>query len=232
MCGRYRLSHRAEALRKHFGVDTEVDWAPRYNIAPTDPVAAIRQSAGRPVREFARMRWGLVPPWAKDVNTGARMINARSETAAELPAFREAFRSRRCLIPADGFYEWQRRDGSKQPFCFELDGGAIFALAGLWERWPGTGGMPLESCSILTTSPNRLVADVHDRMPVILATEHYDLWLDPGFHDVASLAGMLQPYAAGNMRRFPVSTRVNSVRNDDPGVCAAVEAGAAAGRLF
>ncbi|HZU21983.1 MAG TPA: SOS response-associated peptidase, partial [Terriglobales bacterium] len=147
------------------------------------------------------------------------LINARAETAAALPAFRDAFRSRRCLIAADGFYEWQKRDGRRQPFAFTMADDEVFGFAGLWDRWRTPGGAFLQSCAILTTTPNQLVADVHDRMPVILQPDSYDLWLDPGFSNVAALREMLQPFPAGAMRKHAVSERVNSVKNDDAGVC-------------
>jgi putative SOS response-associated peptidase YedK len=144
------------------------------------------------------------------------MINARSETAATLPAFRDCLKLRRCLIPADGFYEWKKASNDKQPFCFAITDDSVFAFAGLWDRWRGADGMPIETCSILTTTPNALTADVHDRMPVILRRDDYDLWLDPAFKDESSLYALLKPFDAGMMKKFPVSTRMNSVKNDDP----------------
>jgi putative SOS response-associated peptidase YedK len=161
------------------------------------------------------MRWGLVPYWAKDASVGYKMTNARSETAAEKPAFRELLQRRRCLIPADAFYEWQKAAKSKQPYCFEMMRREPFAFAGLWDRWRGSDGTTLETCTILTTTPNQLLADVHDRMPVILPPTNYDLWLDPEFRDLAATTEMLKPYDAGQMRRYAVSRRVNSVMNDD-----------------
>jgi putative SOS response-associated peptidase YedK len=202
-----------------------------YNIAPTQQVPVLRQDAKQPVRRLSLMRWGLVPYWAKDPAIGASMMNARSETAATKPAFKEALQRKRCLIPADGFYEWQRTAKSKQPFCFEVREGEMFAFAGLWDRWRGTDGTVLETCTILTTAPNQLLADVHDRMPVILSSENYDLWLDPGvpgtrgvrvlgwepgFRDAAAATELLKPYDARQMRRYAVSNRVNNVANDDP----------------
>jgi putative SOS response-associated peptidase YedK len=163
---------------------------------------------------------GLIPYWAKDPSIGYKLINARSETVTSKPAFREAFESRCCLIPADGFYEWKRVGKAKQPFHFGLRDDSLFAFAGLWDRWRDPNGQVLESCSILATTPNALLADMHDRMPVILGPEHYDLWLDPGFRRADVLKKMLNPFDATLMRRYPVSTRVNFVRNDDP-ECAA-----------
>jgi putative SOS response-associated peptidase YedK len=174
VCGRYRLSRRKQILEERFDVSGDDDWTPRYNIAPTQPIPVIRQHPKEPQRELSLMRWGLIPSWAKDASSAARMINARSETAASLPAFRDAFQLRRCLIPADGFYEWQRSGPTKQPFCFEVNDGELFAFAGLWERWKDPSGQWIRSCSILTTTPNALTATVHDRMPAILEPENYD----------------------------------------------------------
>ena len=216
MCGRYRLSRRKQLVDEYFGTDSgEYDWNPRYNIAPTQPVATIRQDAREPVRRFSTMRWGLIPSWSKDLGIGYKTINARAETVANTPSFREPFKSQRCLIPADGFYEWQRNGKTKQPYCFEVNDGQLFAFAGLWDRWTNPEGGLIESCTILTTTPNSLLADIHDRMPVILRAENYDLWLDPAFRDTTSVSEMLKPFDAGLMRRYPVSTRVNQVQNDD-----------------
>lgn len=168
MCGRYRLSRRAEIFASYFYAEYEgMDWDARYNIAPTQSVPVIRQDAKDLVRRASLMRWGLVPSWAKDAASGAGMINARSETAAEKPAFKELLQRRRCLIPADGFYEWSKTGKSKQPFCFEMIEREPFAFAGLWDSWQTPEGTALETCTILTTTPNRLLTDVHDRMPVI-----------------------------------------------------------------
>ena len=168
------------------------------------------------MRQFSLMRWGLIPFWVKDANIGYKMINARAETVAEKPAYRESFKSRRCLIPADGFYEWKKEGKSKQPFHFGMRDNSIFAFAGIWDRWKNPQGEVIETCSILTTTPNLLCADVHDRMPVILPVGHYDLWLDPGFKGTDDLKELLHPFEAKLMKRYPVSTRVNLVRNDDP----------------
>jgi putative SOS response-associated peptidase YedK len=216
MCGRYRLSRRKELVEEYFDtVSDEPDWTPRYNIAPTQPVAVIRQNPKEPVRELSLMRWGLIPSWSKDMSTAAQMINARSETAGTKPAFRDAMKSRRCLIPADGFYEWKRDGKTKQPFCFEVNQGQLFAFAGLWDRWKDPNGNWIKTCSILTTTPNAVTATVHDRMPVILGADAYDLWLDPGMKNVDATSELLKPYDARLMRSFPVSTRINHVANDD-----------------
>jgi putative SOS response-associated peptidase YedK len=176
MCGRYRLSRRKQILEEHFDSSSgEEDWSPRYNIAPTQPVPVIRQNPKEPVRELSVVRWGLVPSWAKDGSGAAHMINARSETASTRAAFREALQSRRCLIPADGFYEWQRMGKVKQPYCFEVNDGELFAFAGIWDRWKDARGNAIETCAILTTTANAMTATVHDRMPVILDPGSYDL---------------------------------------------------------
>jgi putative SOS response-associated peptidase YedK len=224
MCGRYRLSRRKQIIEEHFdSVSGEEDWSPRYNVAPTQPVPIIRQHPKEPRRELSLARWGLIPWWAKDASGAARMINARSETAATLPAFRDAMKSRRCIVPADGFYEWKRSGKAKQPYCFEVNDGELFAFAGLWERWKDANGKPLETCSILTTTPNAVTSSVHDRMPVILNPDNYDVWLDPGFADAAALSELLRPYDARLMRSYPVSARVNHVVNDDAGCSARVD---------
>ncbi|MBZ5722743.1 MAG: SOS response-associated peptidase [Acidobacteriia bacterium] len=231
MCGRYRLSRRKEFLAEHFGADfADLDWEPRYNIAPTQPVPVVRRDDRGMTFNVSLMRWGLIPSWAGD--TSAPMINARCETAASKPSFREPLQRRRCLIPADGFYEWQRAAKVKQPFCFEVGEGAIFAFAGLWDRWRDPNGQVIESCTILTTTPNELLADVHDRMPVILAADSYDRWLDPTMQDAASAVGLLKPFDSNLMRRYPVSTRVNLTANDGPECSARIDLPAVNATLF
>jgi putative SOS response-associated peptidase YedK len=233
MCGRYRLSRRKQIIEEHFDTVTcEEDWTPRYNIAPTQPVPIIRQHPKEPRRELSLVGWGLIPSWSKDASSAARMINARSETAATLPAFRDAMRWRRCVVPADAFYEWQRTGKAKQPYCFEVRDGEMFGFAGLWERWKDPTGTWVKSCTILTTTPNAVTATVHDRMPVILDPDSHDLWLDPGFTDVAAASAMLKPFDANAMRCFPVSARVSNVANDDAGCSAPVEVVQAQARLF
>jgi putative SOS response-associated peptidase YedK len=231
MCGRFRVARPKEILEEVFEAEDSLSpvdgsWldAPRYNVAPGQAVVAVRQDAARPdveraVRRLSPLRWGLIPSWAKDAAAGYKMINARSETAAARPAFREAMRKRRCLIPADGFYEWKHEGKEKLPFCFTLADDAVFAFAGLWERWRSPLGEMVESCTILTTAPNELVQDIHDRMPVILARDSYDLWLDPGFTRVPELQPLLKPYPAGAMRRYRVSQRLDQGKNDDLGAC-------------
>jgi putative SOS response-associated peptidase YedK len=233
VCGRYRLSRRKQIVEEYFdSVSNEPDWAPRYNIAPTQPVPVTRQNPKEPVRELALMRWGLIPSWARNSSVAAPMINARSETASTKPAFRDALRFRRCLIPADGFYEWQGTGKSKQPYCFEINEGELFAFAGLWDRWKDSSGNAVETCSILTTTPNAVTSAVHDRMPVILDPGNYDLWLDPGMRDASAVSDLLEPYDPRRMRCFPISTRINHVSNDDEECCAPVELAEIQHRLF
>jgi putative SOS response-associated peptidase YedK len=216
MCGRYRLSRRKQILEEHFdSVSGMEDWNPRYNIAPTQSVPVIRQNPKEPVRELSLFRWGLVPSWAKDPSVAARLINARSETAGTKPAFSDALKFRRCLVPADGFYEWQKTGKGKQPYCFEINDGELFAFAGLWDRWNHVKGKPLGTFSILTTTPNSVTSSVHDRMPVIVNRDSYDLWLDPGMKDVAAVSELLRPFDARQMRCYPVSNRINAAVNDD-----------------
>jgi putative SOS response-associated peptidase YedK len=161
MCGRYRLSRRKQLVEEYFDTESdESEWTPRYNIAPSQPVPVIRQNPKEPRRELSLMRWGLIPSWAKDASVAARMINARSETAGTKPAFRDPLTNRRCLIPADGFYEWQRTGRVKQPYCFEVNDGELFAFAGIWDRWRDSSGHTVETCSILTTTPNAVTSAI------------------------------------------------------------------------
>ena len=215
MCGRFTLSTPAQTLQQVFDLAETPDLPPRYNIAPSEAIAAIRLPEPQAGRRLDLLRWGLVPPWAKEPDVGARMINARAETAATNPAFRAAFRRRRCLVPADGFYEWQRLERrNKQPFYIRMRDGSPFAFAGLWEHWEGPQGDALETCTILTTDPSELVRPVHDRMPVILDPRDWDLWLDPGVQDPARLQPLLRPYPPEQMIAFPVGQGVNNPAND------------------
>ncbi len=234
MCGRYRLSRRKQLVDEHFGtVSDGCEWTPRYNIAPTQPVPVIRQNPKEPIRELSLMRWGLIPSWAKDSSVAAKMINARSETAGTRPAFREALQSRRCLIPADGFYEWQRVGKTKQPYCFEVGDAELFSFAGIWDCWKDPSGDWVKTFSILTTTPNAVTSPVHDRMPVILDPDCYDLWLDPGMRDASAASELLKPYGAQFMRCYPISSRINHVANDDEGCSVpAAEVVQAQARLF
>ena len=216
MCGRYRLSRRKEIIEEYFDTASwDDDWSPHYNIAPTQSVPVIRQHPKDPVRQVSLLQWGLIPHWSKDPGIAASTINAKSETAATKPAFRDPLRCRRCLIPADGFYEWKRTEGFKQPFCFEVGEGELFAFAGIWDGWRNSEGHWIKTCSILTTTPNALTSAVHDRMPVILDPDSYDLWLDPGMQNVTAVSELLKPYEGSRMRCFPISGRVNNVKNDD-----------------
>lgn len=189
----------------------------RYNVAPTQDVPVVR-AVGGGGRELATPRWGLVPPWAKEASFGAKLINARAETVDRLPSFRAAFRRRRCLVAADGFYEWRKTEkGPKQPYLIELADGQPFAFAGLWERWEKSpDGRPLETCTIITTEANPLLRPIHDRMPAILAPASQDAWLDWEGFDVERAKALLNPYPAEAMAAHPVSPRVNDVKNDDP----------------
>jgi putative SOS response-associated peptidase YedK len=233
MCGRYRLSRRKQILEEQFAaVSDDADWSPRYNIAPTQLVPVIRRNPKTANREFSLIRWGLVPSWAKDPSKGAAMINARSETAAIKPAFNDALKFRRCLIPADGFYEWRKIGTSKQPYCFEVNRGELFSFAGLWETWRDPSGNAVETCSILTTTANALAATVHNRMPVILDPQCYERWLDPGITDTSVVSEFLKPFDARFMSCFPISSRVNRPINDDAECSKPVEVIQPQGSLF
>jgi putative SOS response-associated peptidase YedK len=213
MCGRFTLKASPEALAERFGVAPPFPLFPRFNVAPTQGVPALL--ANGEGREWAVLRWGLVPSWATDKSIGARLLNARAETAASLPSFRSAFKSRRCLVPADGFFEWAKVGGRKQPYYFTLQDGGPFAFAGLWEEWKGEGE-PLRSCAILTTEANDVVRPVHERMPVILAPDDYARWLGPAGRPQEELLPLLRPLPAEALVARPVSPFVNSARNEGP----------------
>ena len=206
--------------------------SPRFNIAPTQAVPVIRQHPIEPVRQISSMRRGLVPHWAKDASGAGGIINARAESASEKPAFRDPLKFRRCLMPADGFYERKRTGTSKQLFCFEVHEGELFAFAGLWDGWKNPKGQWIRTCSILTTISNAVTSVVHDRMPVILDPSSYDLWLDPGMTNVQVVSELLKPYDAKSMRSYPVSTRINRVENDDEECSLRVEIAQAQNSLF
>jgi len=218
MCGRYNLITDAQALVDFFDVDTAlIDLAAfhaRYNIAPSQYIPAVRQ--GEQGRELVALRWGLIPAWSKEAKTTYSMINARAETVADKPAYRDAFRQRRCLIPATGFYEWKGASGNRQPYFIGMRGQGLLAFAGLWERWQGGDENSIESCSIIVTNANDAVRPVHDRMPVILARSDYEQWLDPANKAPESLMYLLQPCEAQAMMVYPVSSLVNSPANDGP----------------
>lgn len=215
MCGRYELHSSPAAIALAFGLPHPPDVHARYNIAPSTDVPIVRINA-EGQRELVRMRWGLVPRWAKDPAIGARMINARGETLPDKPSFRTAYRRHRCLIPADGFYEWMTVGGGeasrKQPVHIGMADGALFGFGGLYERWLSEDGDVLDSCTIVTTEANALLKPVHDRMPMIVSPAHYARWLDPANADVTDL---IAPYPSAAMAYHPVSPRVNSVRHDD-----------------
>jgi putative SOS response-associated peptidase YedK len=214
MCGRYTLRTPVERLAEEFGFEgSSVEIPANYNVAPTQSVATVLDEDGQ--RRLEVLRWGLIPPWADDPQIGSRMINARSETAPEKPSFRRAFRERRCLIPADGFYEWQRTNGAKQPFYIHMEDGRPFAFAGLWESWGRGGEGEIRTCTILTTGANAVVGEIHERMPVIVAPDAYDVWLDPS-SERDELTGLLAPYPEDEMEAYPVSRFVNSPSNNDP----------------
>ena len=221
MCGRYTLTADGETVRTAYGLDeAPFDYRPRYNIAPQQDVLVVAN--GKQGRRAGIMRWGLVPAWAETAAEGARMINARSETVAERAAFRDAFERRRCLIPADGFYEWRQVGPVKIPMRITV-GDRPFAFAGLWERWQKGDAAPLYTCTILTTSPAEAIASIHDRMPVILRPEQYDIWLDRDA-DPAALASLMQPYDGDDLQAYVVANLVNKVDNDGPECIAPVEA--------
>lgn len=202
----------------------------RFNVAPTQPVGVVLPEAAG--RRFTLMRWGLIPSWAEDAKIGSRLINARADTIATKPAFRAAFKERRCLVVADGFYEWQATNGQKQPYLIHKADDRPFAFAGLWERWRDPQGSPIESCTIVTTDANEMMRPIHERMPVILRPDDYDRWMDPEAKTPESLQSLLRPYPDGDLVATPVSTRVNNVRNDGPECAAPQGDGPEPGMLF
>lgn len=221
MCGRFAFYSPHEAVRRFFGVSDAPEIEPCYNIAPTQYVAVVRADAGDAARRVAMLYWGLVPSWAKEKSIGARMINARGETLREKPSFRSAYRRRRCLVLADGYYEWQRAAGAKQPYFISFADGEPFGMAGLWESWrdPGSGEV-LESCCIVTTAPGQSVAHVHDRMPVIVARADHEEWLDPRNEVLDRLDRLLAPCASPALQAVAVDRRVNDARNQGPDLVA------------
>lgn len=216
MCGRFALDDDGESLQAEFRLPDTPYIVARYNIAPTQPVAAVGLSKSGQ-RGLTHFHWGLIPSWSKDTKMAGRMINARAETVAEKPAFRAAFKRRRCVIPMTGFYEWQKQpDGKKQPVYIQPnDGRKFFGMAGLWENWQSDDGSEIKSCTILTTEPNELMADVHNRMPVILDPADFDTWMDSQA-SLPAVHSLMTQYPAEKMTYYPVSTYVNSVRNEGP----------------
>jgi putative SOS response-associated peptidase YedK len=216
MCGRFTLFVDPKDLMEAFpGFAVPLEWTPRYNIAPSQPIAVIPNNHQNQIEFY---RWGLIPSWAKDPTIGNRMINARAETVAEKPSFRAAYRRRRCLVLADGFYEWRKEPGrrAKTPMYIRLKSGRPFAFAGLWEAWRAPDDQTVLSCNIITTAPNSLVAEIHNRMPVILEPDAYGLWLDPAEQSPDRLDVWLRPYPASQMTAYPVSRLVNNPSNDSP----------------
>jgi putative SOS response-associated peptidase YedK len=214
MCGRFALYSDAVTLARRFEADALPKLRPRYNVAPTQDIPIVRDEDG--IRRFALAHWGLIPSWAKDRDIGYHTINARAETIADKPAFRSAFKHRRCLIPADGFYEWQALPGSKvkQPWFIALRDRQPMALAGLWETWRSPGGDEIKSCSIIVTEANELMRPIHERMPVILAPKDWEAWLKMAPRDVHFLQALLEPYPDEGMAAWKVSTTVNNPRHD------------------
>ena len=216
MCGRFSLIADLRELGERFGFDPDgLTHPPRYNAAPTQPALAVMNGDGR---HAERLSWGLVPSWAKDARVGSRMINARAETLAERPAFRAAFARRRCLVLADGFYEWRRVGSSRIPMRIVMKSGEPFAFAGLWDSWRDPEGDVVRSCTIITTEPNELLRPIHDRMPVILSRDAEPLWLDDDLRDPGLLGNLLSPYPADLMEAYRVSALVNRPSNDGPEV--------------
>jgi putative SOS response-associated peptidase YedK len=217
MCGRFARHRRQEVIARFLSVDRddlpEDDLS--YNIAPTQDVMAVRADTGGK-RFMCNLRWGLIPSWAKDQSIAAYTSNARAETLLEKPSFRTAFRSRRCLIPADGFYEWSKKGKEKVPYFIKLKSDDPIVFAGLWDRWKDPAGRVIESCTIVTTTPNELVGEFHHRMAAILRPESFSLWLDPGFTRAEELLDLLAPYPADEMEAYRVSKLVNNSRNNSP----------------
>ena len=217
MCGRYTITIALEELLARYEAENALAamYEPRYNVAPGQLVPAVISGGER--NRLGMLRWGLVPPWADDPKVGYRMINARAETLQDRPAYREAYRGRRCLIPADGFYEWQKLDnGKKRPMRITLRGGGLFSFAGLYETWTAPDGSKLHTCAVLTTEPNRLMAAIHDRMPVILKPEDEALWLDRRVREGSKLEKLLSPYPAEEMEAYEVGQAVGNAANDSP----------------
>jgi putative SOS response-associated peptidase YedK len=215
MCGRFALKTPPKTIQEHFSLPGTVELSPRYNIAPSQAIAVVRHLPGKRFRQLDMLRWGLIPHWAKDIKIGYKMINARAETLAQKPSFRAAFQKRRCLVIADGFYEWAHSGKAKQPMYVHLKNGVVFGFAGLWESWHSPGGSTVESCTIITTSANELIREIHDRMPVILRSEQYETWLQDSTPE-HFLQQLLMPYPAEAMEAYRVSPEVNSPTNDTP----------------
>ncbi|WP_084783523.1 SOS response-associated peptidase [Paenibacillus sp. FJAT-26967] len=231
MCGRYTITVTLEELMTRFDLDgSHIPYhLPKYNVAPGQMVLAVIHDGSR--RRIGELKWGLIPEWSQDEGIGSKMINARAETAADKPAYRVPLRRRRCLIPADGFYEWKRTAGGKQPLRITLKHGGLFAMAGLYDTWTSPEGRKISTCTVLTTTPNRLVADIHDRMPVILRPEEEGLWLSRDVREPEALLPLLRAYAAEEMEAYPVSSLVGNVRNVNPALVERVDLQASPGAV-
>lgn len=214
MCGRFTLSATPEAIAEEFNIKNIPDSKPTYNVAPTQNVLAVLNEEKTLQHQFKKLRWGLIPSWAKDFSIGARLINARSETVAEKPAFRSPYKRRRCLVVADGFFEWKKQKDKKQPFYFLLQNQRPFAFAGLWEKWTSPQGEQVHSCTILTTTANKLLQPIHHRMPLLLKQQDYELWLDPQVQSPALLQDLLFPYPSEDMKSYEVSSFVNNPKHN------------------
>jgi putative SOS response-associated peptidase YedK len=211
MCGRYAITTAPEAIRQLFAYPEQPNFPPRYNVAPTQAVPIVRMTEGK--RQFALVRWGLIPAWVKDPRAFSLVINARGESVLDKPAFRNAMKRRRCLFPADGFYEWKRDGEKKQPYFVRLKSGEPLAFAGLWESWMGPNGEEMETAAIVTTTASRSISHIHDRMPVILAPEAFDFWLDPNV-DGEMAASVIAPARDALIEAYAVSSAVNRTAND------------------
>jgi putative SOS response-associated peptidase YedK len=224
MCGRYAITTAPEAIRALFGYPEQPNFPPRYNIAPTQPVPIVRLTEGK--RSFALVRWGLIPAWVKDPRSFSLTINARGESVIDKPAFRNAMRRRRCLFPADGFYEWRQEARGKRPYFVRARSGAPLAFAGVWESWMGPNGEEMDTAAIVTTTANRAIRHIHDRMPVIIAPEAFDFWLDGAKVDAEAAAALIAPAPDDLLEAYEVSSAVNHVANDAPELVAPVQPGA------
>ncbi len=219
MCGRFGLWPDPQEVQSHFQLQEPLPLGPRYNIAPGQEILAIGQDSNQ-VRKPSMLHWGLIPHWAKEAKTGYKMINARAESLWAKPAYKAAAKRRRCLIPASCFFEWKRKEqGAKQPYCIRPKNGELFAFAGIWEHWEDSqSGQVINSCAIVTTQANEAVSELHDRMPVIVSPADYDVWLDRRVEQPENLQDLLEPSPNGELAMYPVSTEVNSPKNDHPGV--------------
>ena len=214
MCGRFAMTLPSKKAMARFNIKEEIDLAPRHNIAPSQHVAVVRAAEPKQ-NELVMMRWGLIPSWAKEENSGYKMINAKAETVAEKPAFKAAFKKHRCLIPASGFYEWKAEGTARQPYFIRMKDESLFGFAGLWERWEGKAGNAIESVTIITTEANSLIGEIHDRMPVIIGRKNYNLWLNPEPLSSDNM-NLLNPFDPDQLTLYPVSKTVNNPKNDTP----------------